>query len=268
MKILFRKELDLEDEFSIAKKYFGSDIVESRCAIRSYSEVLGRYSVLPYYKELEFDLKHKESHLIVGHSQHEFIANFKYIDCIYDLTPKTYIGDWGYQNVPDSKHGWIVKGLTNSRKWLWNTHMYAPTREHLKNVMYNLSADSLIGQQDLVIREYVPLKTHEIGINDLPMTEEWRIFFFKGQLVAGGFYWSIAEIADKKKKIPHWAAQLAFEVQERLEGVINTFCIDVAETAEGDYIVVELNDLQMSGLCCTNPDEFYKNLKRISDQKG
>ena len=41
------------------------------------------------------------------------------------------------------------------------------------------------------------------------------------------------------------------------------FVVDVAKTASGEWIVVELNDGQQSGLSCCNPIELYSNISRV-----
>ena len=207
MKILFRKDSDTEQEYKIAKDILGKEnVLTSRCEIKNCETILGRYSVLPFYKELEEDLKINNSELLITYSQHRFIADFEYYESLKDLTPKSWIGQ-GYLNIPETKYGYVVKGKTNSRKWLWDTHMFAENKEALKQVIYNLSADSLIGQQDLVIREYIPLQCKEYGINGLPFAEEeYRLFFFEGNFLCGGHYWSIAEenILVKKYHIGHY----------------------------------------------------------------
>ena len=41
------------------------------------------------------------------------------------------------------------------------------------------------------------------------------------------------------------------------------YAIDVAETQSGEWIVIEINDGQMSGLSQNDPDELYTNLKNV-----
>ena len=43
--------------------------------------------------------------------------------------------------------------------------------------------------------------------------------------------------------------------------------IDVAQTESGEWIVVELNDGQMSGLSENNPEVLYKNLTTVLRNK-
>lgn len=63
-------------------------------------------------------------------------------------------------------------------------------------IMSDLSHDPLIGPQGLVFRQYVPLETFEIGGNEMPMTNEWRCFFYKNTLVDFWFYGFITDNLD------------------------------------------------------------------------
>lgn len=130
--ILFRKDIDTEEELSVAQKYF--NCYEFRSQIDKNSIVIGRYSVLPFYKELEAELNLKNSSLINSFKQHNYIADiFQWYDDLREYTPKTY-SQWG--NLGDGE--WVVKGITNSRKQRWNTHMYANGRESLLKVIKTL----------------------------------------------------------------------------------------------------------------------------------
>jgi len=46
----------------------------------------------------------------------------------------------------------------------------------------------------------------------------------------------------------------------RIADYANFFVLDMAETADGRWIVVEVNDGQMSGLSMCNPEELYANM--------
>ncbi len=60
--ILFRKDYSTEEELEVAKQYF--PVVEFRSDVPANSLVIGRYSTLPYYAELEYDLWTKGSKLV------------------------------------------------------------------------------------------------------------------------------------------------------------------------------------------------------------
>ena len=128
-------------------------------------------------------------------------------------------------------------------------------------IVKSLLDDCLISQQGLCVREYVELKTFEYGINNLPITNEWRFFFYGENLLSYGYYWSFA--SNKPKEIDPRAISLAKEIASIVKNKINFFVIDVAETKDGDWILIELNDGQMSGLSDNDPHVLYSSIGRI-----
>jgi len=256
--ILYRKSVgqegpDDEKEFQAASKYF--QVKQYRSAIPENSTIIGRYSVLPYYKELEEELKNKGSSLINSFSQHNFIADItNYYEYVKEFTPKTHIT---WENLESGK--WVVKGKTNSRKHQWNTHMFADGREQLMAVVRRLMDDTMIREQGLIVRDYVPLKKLGEGINGLPITCEWRCFFLEEQLVASDFYWA-SHPECYPGPLPAGGRKFAEMVSKIISKHANFFVLDIALTEESSWILVEINDGQMSGLSCIEPEIFYKNL--------
>ena len=119
-----------------------------------------------YFKELEADLKAQGSRLINTYREHSYIANFDYYYDIEDLTPKTWFRLEDVQEVGP----YVVKGRTNSRKFQWDTQMYAEDLEGMEKIASFLWQDSLIGSQDIIIRKFVKLNVLETGINGLPFS--------------------------------------------------------------------------------------------------
>ena len=262
--ILFRKDFNFDKELEIASQYF--QVYTSRTAIPKNSLVIGRYSCLPYYHELVEDLKNTDSRLINGLYEHQYIANFDYY---YDVQPFTFPTWFQLSDIPFSKRDkpFVLKGRTNSKKFQWNTHMFAENFQKAVHLSGELLNDPFIGPQGLIFREYVPLETFEIGVNDIPMTNEWRLFFYKNTLITHAYYWGILDdlqIIDKiepdfiNNGIP-FAQQVAKEVSE----FTNFFVLDIAKTKEGKWILVEVNDGQQSGLNgMINPEKLYSNLSK------
>lgn len=253
--VLFRKSLQEEGEFEICNKYFKVFEQRTQCANRT---VIGRYSVLPYYRDLEKDLEILGSKLINSYEQHAWIANFAYYHELKEFTPESWFDyDFYTCNHPGP---FIVKGKTNSRKLQWNKKMFAETKKDALNIASELLQDGLLGEQGVIYRKYVPLKTYEIGLNGLPFTDEYRFFFYQDILLAHGYYWSTAEITDRET--PTEGIKFAKYVAKKVADFVNFFVLDVAQTEEGDWILIEVNDGQMSGLSEANPDELYGNLKK------
>lgn len=250
--ILFRKDLTTEEEFEVVKQYF--DVVESRCQIPPNRLVVPRYSALPFYKELEFDVSYNKSTLINSHREHLYIADFHYYWDMEDLTPKTY---FRLEDVPE-KGPFVVKGVTNSRKFQWKELMFAQDKQKAIHIACELQKDSLLNQQQILVREFVPLKTLEVGVTGVPFSNEWRFFCYKDTILSYGFYWTCSETygtLDQK------GIDLVKKVIDRVKENVKFFVVDVAETETGDWIVIELNDGSMSGLSDNDPNVLYKRLK-------
>jgi hypothetical protein len=256
--ILFRKGLDEEDEFRYASRAWTFPIYEYRSQIPSNSLVIGRYSCLPFYKELSEELELNGSKLVNSYAEHRYIADIRnWYEDIKEYTPKTWF-TWAHLNEGQ----FVVKGLTNSRKFQWNTHMFADGRENLLKVIRRLFDDQLIGQQGLCVREYVPLKTYAVGINGMRFTNEWRCFFLGENLVSLGYYWSNYDGEDRPKEINQKGYDLLDSVAPIISKRTNFFVVDIAETENGDWIVIEINDGQMSGLSTIDKEEFYSCLAK------
>lgn len=218
--------------------------------------VVGRYSVLPFYRDVEREMELHGSRLINSYSQHRYIADFDWYEDLKDMTPQTW---FALHEAPRNRAPFVVKGRTNSRKHEWDTHMYAETFEDAVRVAGRLYQDSLIGQQDIIVREYVPLRTLEVGLHGLPFSNEWRFFFLEGTLLSYGFYWTIAEA---RGEIDQTGIEFAKAAARHIAHRVPFFAIDIAEKAEGGWTVIEVNDGQMSGLSENDPDELYGNLAR------
>ena len=186
--ILFRSDNSQEqnDELAVASKYF--PVVRYRSEVPPGTLVVPRYSALPYFHELVFDLDRIGSRPINSHREHSWIASFDYYQDLSSFTALEHELPYADYDGP-----FVVKGRTNSRKHRWNKLMFAENRREATRVASELANDPLIGPQGLLYREYVPLVTYEIdSIYGLPFTNEWRLFYYRNQLLASGYYWSSA----------------------------------------------------------------------------
>lgn len=256
---LFRKNYeafgdDIKEEFDICVKNIKT--VEYRTQVPKNSLVVGRYSVLPFYQELENELKRNGSFLINSYKMHRYIADINnYYEDLKDFTPKTY-KEWF--NIPEGQY--VVKGVTNGRKHQWNTHMYAKDKASLQDVIKRVFDDSFISNQGVVVREYIPLKQFDEGINGLPITNEWRFFFYKNELLTHGYYWSSFPEVEEKATCNQDMIDFAKNIASIVSKKVNFFVVDVAEKADGGYVLIELNDGQMSGLSLCPIDQLYLKL--------
>ena len=121
------------------------------------------------------------------------------------------------------------------------------------------SSDSILSWQRVAVRDYVPLKTIDsTSYPDMvPISYEFRFFYFEGKCMAYGPYWYMGnhyslnerELAEVLK-LTDWAA-------EKLAVAFPS--IDVAKTASGEWIIIEVNDAQESGFVGANPITLWNN---------
>lgn len=251
--ILFRKGLEEEGEFDTCSSVFKT--FEYRSMVPENSLVFGRYSVLPFYQELEKELACKKSKLINSYLQHQYIANIEnWYEDVKEFTPDTW---FSWADLPEQAY--VIKGRTNSRKFRWKQRMFAPDKASISKIAASLMDDCLIADQGICVRKYIPLETYEIGINEMRFTNEWRCFFLGEDLIDYGYYWSNYE-GPRQSDLDQEAFDFLRKVSTIVSKKTNFYVLDIAKTEEGKWILIEINDGQMSGLSCINPGKLYKNL--------
>lgn len=262
-KILFRAGSDLMDqvELQAAKEYF--DCLPSRMVISRGDLVIPRYSLYPWAKELISDIEYVGAKTINSYSQVQYISDLgNYIPDLGELTPLTWTD---ITAIPEGS--FVLKGETNSKKNQWNKLMFASNKQEAIRIYGELSEDSLIGNQKIYIREYVPLKKFMTGVNGQPIVNEYRFFIAYGNIVAGGYYWQnyICDLVDNgiSPSIENVPTIFLQEVIDRIGDNSNAFVVDVAETEDGEWMVVELNLFEQSGLSEIHPRVLYNNLFQI-----
>lgn len=269
--ILFRKNRNnLEELEALLSASSAMPVVHLRTQVPADSLVIARYSALPYYRELEADLAQLGATLINTAREHEYIAGLDYAADLGDATFKTW---HEFKDIPQSYRDkpFVVKGKTNSKKFQWDTKMFAKDFSTAIRVGNELLNDSMIGDQGLVIREYIPLETFEVGINGMPMSNEWRLFCYKDTILAEGFYWSIMDDMSKadvaRVEYERTGIEFAITCAKKIAEKTTFFALDIARTVDGRWVAVEVNDGQMSGLNDTlDPQRLYRNLSTVLHQ--
>jgi hypothetical protein len=269
--VLYRNDVDWRQEEKTVRKYF--DCVDSRMLLKD-NLVIARFSALPFYKEQEQDLKYVGCRMINTYEQHQYIADLGnwYMD-LAEFTPYTWDA---LHTIPD-EGPFVLKGETNSKKFLWNTHCFAKDKKAAIEVHSRLMADSMLQYQKIYIRQYIPLEALSDGLQGLPITREYRFFVYKRQILSGGFYWSShsddireAGIEINPDEVPReFLNAIIDKIQNtELSEPPTYYVIDLAKTAEGKWILIELNDGMMSGLSDNDPDVLYSNLKLELEKEG
>lgn len=251
-------------ELQAAQRHFTT--FYQRTALQKDDFVVGRYSVLPFFKHgIQADVDFIGARLINDYHEHCYVADLRnWAEDMPGLTPKT----WYRMEDIDEPGPYVLKGKTNSRKFDWKTHMFAKDREEVDKVYWRLATDGLIGgeQQDIYIRKYVPLRKHLDGLNGLPISHEFRFFAAFGEVICGAFYWSnYIDDLPQRPTISDVPAEFVNEVLRLIGDRIPFVVIDIAQGEDGRWWVIELNDGQMSGLSENDPEVLYAGLRRLVD---
>lgn len=255
--VLIRETLSEQSEIEAAKKYF--PVIHQRTQVQKGDLVIPRYSALPFYKEFEADVNYIGGKLINTFGEHRYAADLKaWYGDLCEHTPKTW---FDMQCLPE-EGPFVLKGETSSKKFQWNTHMFAKNKKEAMHVHGLLGEDGYVGYQPIVARQYVPLRKLAQGFQGLPISEEYRYFILDGKVLTGAFYWSEHyDVIDEKDRdisqVPtEWLEEVIYLVSDR----IRFFVLDIARTEDGHWIVIEVNDGQQSGLSMNDPDILYSRL--------
>lgn len=263
MPIIYaRKSLFDSDKKLAAQKHF--DITYDLSYLSSCVKntlVIPRYSLCPFVKDQIDEISLHGCKPIDNYNSYLYVADLiNYVADLKDLTPKTYDR---LEHLPDNGP-FILKGETNSRKNFWKTMMFAQTKKDAIQVHSRLCADSLISEQKIYIREYVPLVTYFEGIGGIPITKEFRFFIYKNKVVASGFYWqNYADDLDQVPSPEEVPESFLNKVISIVSPNVNFFVVDIAQTQSGEWIVIELNSGCQSGISCIDPEVLYRNLAQI-----
>lgn len=227
-----------------------------------------RYSAMLYgLPELQHDLKTIGAKILQNSHEYEYIRDLRnYYEDLYDYTPKTW---FELSDIPN-QGPFVLKGETSSKKFCWDTHCFAKDKKEAIEVYLRLLDDGYLSGQNIYIRKFEPLKTFMIAPRGLPITNEYRFFILNGKIMAKGYYWSNSYddlieqgIHPDINEVPESFIQTIIQT---IGLAVKGFVMDIAQKENGDWILIELNSLEQSGLSLCDPTELYTNVLKEVEQ--
>jgi hypothetical protein len=131
------------------------------------------------------------------------------------------------------------------------------TGERIEESRMRCSRSLVVGRYS-VLPFYNELE-RDLQINGSRLVK-WRFFYLKEQRLSYGYYWSLADCLDDAQLKPEGLA-LADRLATIAAKRTSFFTLDIAETEDGDWILVEINDGQMAVPSENDLDELYGNLR-------
>lgn len=252
-------EQENDQELPALTEILGADnVVELFHDIPTGALVVPRFRAIPFGGIVEREITACGATIVNTFHEHSTIANTFAWGHLLDgsdgkkpLTSKTYT----IEDIPYLPEGeWFVKGSTNSIKNNWLDCCYAPTTHDLLRVVGNVQKDVYVGTQDIVIKPFQHYRELAVGVNREPIFNERRAFFYKGELLVDGFYWSTwsNELGKIEYSRNNFMSTVADAIS-RVGDIAPFLVIDFAEYPDGTWGVVELNDGSMSGLSECDP---------------
>jgi hypothetical protein len=153
----------------------------------------------------------------------------------------------------------VIKDHIKSAKHLWHEACFVPKgsgRENFERIAENLrreQGDTFF--RGFVVKQYVPLRSRGPSPRDYPLCEEYRLFFWKGQLLIASHYHRLSD------NPVDWSPFVT--LAQRFDAPF--FTMDIAQADTGDWIVVDMGAGECSSLPPSlEPTRFYARLAQVT----
>jgi len=188
--------------------------------------------------------------------------------CIDDVTPKS---EW-FDTPPDSSVvsdsiGWpvFVKGARQTSRHDPKKCIAHDAAEY-EQLIDEYRRDSILGWQRCVIRELVNLRPVKCdSTTKIQPSFEFRTFWWYKQLVGAGSYWSQFAHYTWTDSERDECITVARAAAKRVDCPF--LVVDMAQTADGQWIVIECNDAQESGYTGVSPFALWNEIFRVNRRK-
>ncbi len=228
---------------------------------------IARFGVASNYNQLYSQLAEENIFLIHTPEQHALISELpRWYGLLEGLTPRSF---W-FNEPPEFAHleamlplPWFLKGARQTSR---HRAAFSIIRSEAE---YNLAAeafrtDPILQWQAFVAREFIALRPVPAELTDkIPASFEFRSFWWYGQCVGAAPYWSTTYAWSEAEE----AAALAIAREAALRLNVPFVVIDVAQTIQGNWIVIECNDAGESGYAAISPFLLWQNIVQLEQNK-
>jgi hypothetical protein len=273
---VFEREFDAARENGFSVHLFGEDVRSREGAERALAGLPdGNGTTLLYrgwilteieYRDLHAAAEERGYRLVSSPEQYSEVTFFpNYFSKIADRSPHAV-----WTETPDAYAAWtasrtlgdgpfVIKDHVKSAKHKWLDACFVPkgaSRERFEEIAEALRAEQGAAfHGGFVVKTYVPLKAVERGPYEYPTCDEYRIFYWQRRRLAMSHY--------HDRPMSHFDDAEFDRIAERFAAPL--FTMDIARTADDDWVIVDVG----AGECSSLPpslsaEEFYRRLRDAS----
>ena len=223
---------------------------------------IARIGAIENYERLYAQWEENEIYLINNVNEH---LRASQLECWYPLLEEfTPYSKW-FDKVPSCDDlistfifPMFIKGSRQTAKHSAKLSV-AHDRQDLERILLEYSKNDILHWQKFICREFIELMpVKAITTDKIPISFEFRTFWFKGKLVGAGHYWSAFTTYNWDVIQGKRALNLAEKAVDRLK--VPFLVIDLALSKENKWIIIECNDGQESGYAGVNPISLWNNI--------
>ncbi|MCO7223375.1 ATP-grasp domain-containing protein [Pleionea sp. CnH1-48] len=231
-------------------------------------ELICRVGAFENYEDSYSELK-KIGFALINNVEEHFRASelSQWYPLIEGDTPRSIC----YDKIPDVldierdfDYPVFIKGSRQTAKHSKNLSV-AKNRDECRSILKEYQRHPILHWQQLVCREFVDLRAVEAASTEkVSPSYEFRSFWYKGKLVGVGHYWSEFVKYSWSESEKAEALALAKKVSDTVK--VPFLVIDLAQTLDGRWIVIECNDGQESGYAGVEPIQLWNNVLKAEHQ--
>ncbi|MEL6524604.1 MAG: ATP-grasp domain-containing protein [Chloroflexota bacterium] len=193
----------------------------------------------------------KNIRLVNTPQQHATVMAFeKFYPLIKHITPKSVIiSDMNQLDTITEQLAFpiFVKGSVKSKKLDGVDSVVARDKSELQVLVEAQFSDEYKSRGIVIAREFVPLIKVAKDEQGFPISREYRVFVYQGNILDHSFYWDeYQDTGISDKDVEKVIRQMTAKVVEMVS--VPFFTLDIAQAQSGEWIVIELGDGQFSGL--------------------
>jgi hypothetical protein len=229
-----------------------------------------RIGAIPNYDLVYDSLRKEGTTLLHNPEQHLRCSELpRWYPLIEDLTPKS-VWTTGPPAVAqiEATLGWPVfmKGVRQTSRHRRSLSIIEGPEQFARALMA-YAGDSILRWQGIVCREFIPLRRVEDTTEDrVPSSFEFRTFWWKGEMAGCGRYWWDGKPYRMSEREEAEGLAVAQDAAKRVN--VPFLVVDIAQTAEGRWLVIECNDGQESGYAGIAPVALWQRIIDLERRKS